>query len=38
VAPAGSGHNFVYENAEFTIGVMRDILLGTNTPSSGPTR
>jgi len=38
VAPAGSGHNFVYENAEFTIAVMRDILLGTNTPSSGPTR
>jgi len=26
VAPAGSGHNFVYELPEFTIGVMRDVI------------
>ena len=26
VAPAGSGHNFVYEAPEFTIGVMREVI------------
>ncbi len=29
VAPAGSGHNFVYEHPEWTIGVMRDLICGT---------
>lgn len=38
VAPAGSGHNFVYENPEFTISVMREVLLGTHTPAAEPTR
>ena len=38
VAPAGSGHNFVYENPEFTISVMREVLVGTHTPTSEPTR
>jgi pimeloyl-ACP methyl ester carboxylesterase len=38
LAPAGSGHNFVYENPEFTISVMREVLLGTHTPTSEPTR
>lgn len=28
VAPAGSGHNFVYEDPQFTIGVMREVVLG----------
>jgi hypothetical protein len=28
VAPAGSGHNFVYEHPEWTIGVMRDVICG----------
>jgi hypothetical protein len=28
VAPAGSGHNFVYEAPEFTIGVMRQAICG----------
>ena len=28
VAPAGSGHNFVYEAPEFTIGVMREVICG----------
>jgi len=27
VAPAGAGHNFVYELPEFTIGVLREIIL-----------
>jgi pimeloyl-ACP methyl ester carboxylesterase len=27
-APAGSGHNFVYEEPEFTIGVMREVICG----------
>jgi len=35
VAPAGSGHNFVYEDAGFTIGVMRDVVLGTAAPPPG---
>jgi hypothetical protein len=35
VAPAGSGHNFVYEDAGFTIGVMRNVILGTATPPPG---
>lgn len=29
VAPQGSGHNFVYEDPQFTIGVMREVILGT---------
>jgi pimeloyl-ACP methyl ester carboxylesterase len=28
VAPAGSGHNFVYEAPEFTIAVMREVIGG----------
>ncbi len=28
VAPAGSGHNFVYEQPEFTIGALREIICG----------
>lgn len=28
VAPPGSGHNFVYEQPEWTIGVMRDVICG----------
>jgi len=26
VAPAGSGHNFIYEESEWTIGVMRELI------------
>lgn len=33
VAPAGSGHNFVYEAPRFTIDVMREVILGTAHPS-----
>jgi pimeloyl-ACP methyl ester carboxylesterase len=29
VAPAGSGHNFVYEHPQWTIGVMREVICGT---------
>jgi pimeloyl-ACP methyl ester carboxylesterase len=32
VAPAGSGHNFVYEDPDFTIGVMRELILGAAAP------
>lgn len=28
VAPPGSGHNFVYQHAEWTIGVLRELVLG----------
>ena len=28
VAPAGAGHNFVYELPDFTIGVLREIVFG----------
>lgn len=28
VAPAGSGHNFVYEEPAFTIGVLRELICG----------
>ena len=28
VAPNGSGHNFVYEEPDWTIGVMRDVICG----------
>jgi hypothetical protein len=28
VAPSGSGHNFVYEEAQWTVGVMRELLCG----------
>lgn len=30
VAPAGSGHNFIYEAPEFTIAVMREAICGTD--------
>lgn len=36
VAPPGSGHNFVYEDPAFTIGVMRDVILGAAEPSPEP--
>jgi hypothetical protein len=26
VAPAGSGHNFIYKESEWTIGVMRELI------------
>lgn len=29
VAPAGSGHNFIYEEAEWTMGVMRELICRT---------
>ena len=31
VAPKGSGHNFVYENPEWTIGVMREVICSAST-------
>jgi hypothetical protein len=31
VAPPGSGHNFVYEEAQWTIGVMRELICGRRT-------
>ncbi len=34
VAPQGSGHNFVYEEAQWTTGVMREVLLGPDSASS----
>ena len=34
VAPPGSGHNFVYEEAQWTTGVMREVLLGSDSASS----
>lgn len=34
VAPQGSGHNFVYEEAQWTTGVMREVLLGSDSASS----
>ena len=32
VAPSGSGHNFVYEIPDWTIGVMRDVICGEGNP------
>jgi pimeloyl-ACP methyl ester carboxylesterase len=29
VAPAGSGHNFIYEESEWTMGVMRELICRT---------
>jgi hypothetical protein len=29
IAPAGSGHNFVYEQPDWTIGVMREAICST---------
>jgi pimeloyl-ACP methyl ester carboxylesterase len=31
VAPAGSGHNFVYEVPDWTIGVMREVICSAST-------
>lgn len=31
VSPPGSGHNFVYEHPEWTIGVMREAICGNTT-------
>ncbi len=33
VAPKGAGHNFVFELPEFTIGVLREIILGDKAPA-----
>jgi pimeloyl-ACP methyl ester carboxylesterase len=32
VAPKGSGHNFVYEIPDWTIGVMRELICADDTP------
>lgn len=32
IAPAGSGHNFVYEAPQFTIDVMREVIFGATNP------
>jgi pimeloyl-ACP methyl ester carboxylesterase len=36
VAPAGSGHNFVYEDPQFAIGVMREAILAPAEPPAQP--
>jgi hypothetical protein len=36
IAPAGSGHNFVYEDPQFTIGVMREAILGAAAAAPEP--
>lgn len=36
VAPAHSGHNFVYEEPDFVIDVMRSVLHSAPTPPTGP--
>ena len=36
VAPAGAGHNFVYEQADWTIGVMRQLICADEAPSAEP--
>jgi pimeloyl-ACP methyl ester carboxylesterase len=36
VAPPGSGHNFVYELPDFTIGVMREAILGPAHDAASP--
>ena len=36
VAPKGSGHNFVYEFPDWTIGVMRDVICADGTPGVKP--
>jgi hypothetical protein len=36
VAPAGSGHNFVYEQADWTIGVMRELICPDEGSDAGP--
>jgi pimeloyl-ACP methyl ester carboxylesterase len=36
VAPAGSGHNFVYEQPDWTIGVMRQLICADEPPSAEP--
>ena len=36
IAPAGSGHNFVYEDPQFTIGVMREVILGAAAAAPEP--
>ena len=36
VAPAGSGHNFIYEDTAFTIGVMREVIIEAARASPEP--
>ena len=38
VAPKGAGHNFVFELPEFTIGVLREIILGDAAPAAPESR
>ena len=38
VAPAGSGHNFIYEAPEFTIAVMREAICGTDDGRTASTQ
>lgn len=35
VAPEGTGHNFIYERPEYTIGILRQIADGTYEPDTG---
>jgi pimeloyl-ACP methyl ester carboxylesterase len=36
VAPRGAGHNFVYEQPEWTIAALRHVILGEPMPDTGP--
>ena len=36
VAPKGSGHNFVYETADWTIGVLRELICADGKPHQEP--
>lgn len=36
IAPAGSGHNFIYEEPEWTIGVMRELICGSQDANAAP--
>ena len=37
VAPPGSGHNFVYEQPEWTIATLRPLICGDQAPAQEPT-
>jgi pimeloyl-ACP methyl ester carboxylesterase len=36
VAPPGSGHNFVYEQPDWTIGVLRQLICANDQPGADP--
>jgi hypothetical protein len=36
VAPKGSGHNFVYETPDWTIGALRELICADRTPNPRP--